>query len=227
MGRKNIVASELKLRAVREYENGEGSLKRIAQKYNVSKGSFEKWLMKYRSIGESAFIETHCNNTYTAEFKFQVVKAYSHGEGSLSDIAIKFKIPSPDTVSKWIMKYNSHEKLKTSGIKGGKVMTKGRKSTFKERIEIVKYSIEHQYNYAKTATKYEVSYQQVYTWTKKYEKKGIDGLQDMRGKRKKLDEMTKLERLKAQNKLLKAQNTRQQMEIDFLKKLEVIERRRS
>lgn len=43
-------------------------------------------------------------------------------------------------------------------------MTNGRKTTYDERVEIVKYCIEHQNNYAETA-EYQVSYQQVYTWT--------------------------------------------------------------
>jgi transposase-like protein len=105
-------------------------------------------------------------------------------------------------------------------------MTNGRKTTYDERIEIVKYCIEHQNNYAETAQKYQVSYQQVYIWTNKYENDGIEALQDKRGKRKNESEMSDLEKLKAHNKLLEAQNRRQQMEIDFLKKLDEIERRR-
>lgn len=37
-------------------------------------------------------------------------------------------------------------------------MTKGRKTTFDERVEIVQYCIAHEHNYAKTAEKYQVSY---------------------------------------------------------------------
>jgi transposase-like protein len=105
-------------------------------------------------------------------------------------------------------------------------MMKGRRTTFDERIEIVKYCIEHQNNYAEAAQKFEVSYQQIYAWTSRYENCGVEALQDRRGKRKAADEMSELEKLKAQNKLLEAQNSRQQMEIDFLKKLDEIERRR-
>jgi len=105
-------------------------------------------------------------------------------------------------------------------------MTNGRKTTYDERVEIVKYCIEHQNNYAETAQKYQVSYQQVYTWTSKFENDGVEALQDRRGKRKNESEMSELEKLKAQNKLIRAQNHRQQMEIDFLKKLNEVERRR-
>lgn len=105
-------------------------------------------------------------------------------------------------------------------------MTKGRTTTYKERIEIIKYCIENENNYAETAEKYRVSYQQVYSWIRKYQTQGIEALQDGRGKQKKESETSELEKLKAKNKLLEAKNRRQLMEIEFLKKLDEVERRR-
>ena len=105
-------------------------------------------------------------------------------------------------------------------------MTQGRKTSYEERVEIVQYCIEQQNNYVETARKYKVSYQQVYSWTTKFETQGVEALQDKRGKRKPLAKMSEVEKLKAENKLLEAKNKRQQMEIDFLKKLEEMERRR-
>ena len=88
-------------------------------------------------------------------------------------------------------------------------------------------SIENQKNYAETSQKYKISYQQVYLWTNKYEKNGVEALQDKRGYRKSENELSEIEKLKAQNKLLEAVNRRKQMEIDLLKKLDEIERKRS
>ena len=79
-------------------------------------------------------------------------------------------------------------------------------------------------NYDETAQKYQVSYQQVYTWTNKYKSGGVEALQDKRGKRKNENEMSEQEKLRVQNKLLEAENRRKQMEIDFLKKLNEVER---
>jgi transposase len=73
--------------------------------------------------------------------------------------------------------------------------------------------------------KFDVSYQQVYTWVRKHDRNGIEGLRDGRGHRKSESEMSELERLRYENRMLKAQLTQQQMEIDFLKKLEELERR--
>lgn len=227
MGRNNKILPELRVKAVKEYLNGEGSKEKIANKYGVACSSFRKWIYKYKAIGASAFEDNRYQKKYTTDFKIQVVKAYLEGECSLVDIAIKYKIPSSDTIRNWIMKYNSHENLKPSGMGGNTIVTTGRKTTFDEKVEIVKYCIEHKYNYNEAAIKYEVSYQQVYSWTRKYEKLGVEALRDKRGKRKKIKEMSEVEKLRAQNKLLEAQNKRQQMEIDFLKKLEELERRRS
>jgi transposase len=65
----------------------------------------------------------------------------------------------------------------------------------------------------------------VYSWVRKYNEKGIDGLKDGRGRNKNETEMSEVERLQAENRLLRAEKKRQQMEIDLLKKLEDIERR--
>ena len=105
-------------------------------------------------------------------------------------------------------------------------MTKGRKTTFEERIEIVQYCIAHNHNYVEASEKYQVSYQQVRNYTVKYEAGGVDALLDNRGKRKNPDELSELERLRAEVKMLRAQKERAEMEISFLKKLEEIERRR-
>lgn len=105
-------------------------------------------------------------------------------------------------------------------------MTKGRKTTYDERIEIVAFCIENNDNYQLTSDKYKVSYQQVYSWVRKYKANGQDSLIDNRGKSKTFNEMSDSQRLMAQIKLLEAQNKRLEMENDFLKKLEEIERRR-
>jgi len=59
-------------------------------------------------------------------------------------------------------------------------------------------------NYSSTANKYGCSYGQVYAWVRKYKDKGIEGLYDRRGKNKAISQLSDIEKLKAENRLLKA-----------------------
>ena len=105
-------------------------------------------------------------------------------------------------------------------------MTKGRKTTFDERVEIVQYCIANAHNYQETADKYNISYQQARNYTVKYEADGVEAIKDGRGKRKEFEEMTELEKLRAENRILRAEKEHAEMEASFLKKLAEIERRR-
>ena len=64
-------------------------------------------------------------------------------------------------------------------------MKQGRDTTQEERIRIVKDCLSSGKNYGEMALKYKVSYQQVRTWTLRFEEMGEAGLEDRRGKRKK------------------------------------------
>ena len=65
----------------------------------------------------------------------------------------------------------------------------------------------------------------MYAWVKKYAVNGVDGLYDRRGRSKSAEELSDLEKLQAENRVLKAKTRQQQMEIDFLKKIDAVERR--
>ena len=218
------ISSQVKLQAVKEYLEGKGSSYSIPEKYGVSRSAFKRWVAKYKALGDTAFIRTGYNNPYSNAFKQMVVNAYLYGEGSYPELAVKYKIPSDATVRCWVLKYNGHEKLKTSGTGGSIIMTKGRTTTFDERVEIVQYCIAHNHNYTETSKKYQVSYQQARNYTIKYEAGGIEALKDNRGKRKSENQLTELERLKAQYKLLEAKTKRLEIENELLKKLEELER---
>lgn len=221
-----MVSYEDRICAVEKYLRHEYSMIDLSKQLKVHDTTIMGWIRRYQSFGAEGLKETSKQQPYSAELKGAAVIDYLSGIGSLRDLCKKYGIKSTTQLHNWISKYNGHEKLKSSGTGGVPIMTKGRKTSYEERLEIVKYCIEQQNNYAETAQKYQVSYQQVYSWITKYEANGVEALQDKRGKRKTSDEMSEIENLKAENKLLEAKNKRQQMEIDFLKKLEEIERRR-
>lgn len=225
MGRKSRHTAEEKICAVKEYLEGTISMNSIAKQLGIHNESFRQWIAKYESMGTEAF-STGQNRHYSKAEKEQAVASYLAGEGSFMDICKKYKIHSTAQLRAWIKKYHGHEELKASTTGGIVIMTKGRKTTFEERVEIASYCISHDHNYAQTAEKFKVSYQQARNYTVKYEGNGIDALQDNRGKRKSGDSLTQLERLRAELKLEKARREKAEMEASFLKKLDEIERRR-
>ena len=218
---------EEKLWAVDQRLNKKRSFNSIADQLSIHKGTVRDWVNQFSSFGATAFDRKH-NTHYSEELKNEAVRFYLDGRGSMSDTCIHFKIHSDRQLRSWIRQYNSHELKASPGIYGGtKSMTKGRKTTFDERVSIVEERKKNNMNYAETAEKYGLSYQQVYVWLRKYKQKGIEGLKDHRGRRKPESEMSELEKLKAENRMLKAELERKELENMFLKKVDEIERRRS
>ena len=105
-------------------------------------------------------------------------------------------------------------------------MKNTRQTTQEERIQIARECIASGKNYGELAIKYNVSYQQVRSWTLRFEELGEAGLEDRRGKRKK-DQAPRTELEKAQIEIeqLKHKLYFAEMERDLLKKLDEIERR--
>lgn len=166
----------------------------------------------------------HKNKTYSAELKLAAVQSYLAGEGSLRTVCKQKNISDKHVLQRWIACYNGHKEFKRpSAARGALYMTKGKKTTQQERAEIVAFCLEHGKDYLLTVEQYGVSYNQIYSWVRKYEEKGIDGLADGRGRTKPESEMTDTEKLQAQVRMLEAQLRDKQMEIDLLKKVKELE----
>lgn len=223
MARSSKFTFEEKLNAVNNILFNYSSINYEAKKLNADRETISTWIINYKSYGINGLISTPRNSLYTMELKVSAVKEYLLGNISLSKICKRYKIKSKSVLRKWISLYNNNISLKSRG--SGSVRIKGiRKNlTFEDRIEVVKHYLEISKDYSETAIKLQVSYQQVYQWVQKYNKYGIDGLIDRRGKRKTEEELTEVEKLKLENKLLKAKNRRIELENAFLKKLNELE----
>lgn len=224
MSIKSKVSTDIKVQAVEDYLKGIKSLSEISNELNIYKSAISAWVRKYKTFGKEGLLNKGYNTSYSAQLKTQAVIDYLDGKGSLDDICIKYKISDIGILQQWIKKYNGHKIFKSHSTKGDKLMTNGGKTTYEERIEIVSFCIANAHDYNLTANKFNVSYQQVYTWVKKYNKDGYNVLVDRRGKNKSFEELSESEKFSAQLKLLEVENRRLKMEIDFLKKLEEIER---
>jgi transposase len=225
MGRKQKYSKEIKLLAIKQYQDGLKSMSELAIELRCSFKSIDQWIRNYKSIGASAFDNRPRNNAYSQSLKHEAIHAYLNGEGSYQDIASKYQIPSHQVVINWVKKYNRHNEIKAYDPKGYVYMAKTRKVDFEEKQEIIKWTIEHGNAYKLAAEKFETSYAQVFNWVKKYKADGEEGLRDHRGKRKPIENLTEIEKLTREVELLRRKNERLEMEAEVVKKFQEIERR--
>lgn len=203
MGRKSKYSADFKLIIIHEAETS--GITKTSRKYSLSDHTIRTWKLIYKYQGIQGLEPTHSNNTYSKEYKASLVEEYQKSDEKLEEFAIRH------------------------GLRGRAQLSqmKGRKTTFDERLEIIEQLIRHDVDYKWAAEHYNVSYSQIYGWYRKYTGSGnnLESLRDRRGKAKPESEFTELDRLKRENKLLKARLHQQEMEIAFAKKLVEISNR--
>ena len=225
MGRKAKYTPEQKVKIVRACLDGENSICGIARQYGTSYGIIHDQIAQYKAQGKAAFLPQRQNNVYDKGTKINAVKEYLDGSASLAEISAKYGLRSASQLKKWIEVYNSGGGFRQK-MSGGSRMKESRPTTAEERIQIAKDCIANGGNYGETALKFNVSYQQVYQWVKKFKEKGDTGLEDRRGKRlKDQTPRTREEELEIEIAKLKHELYMTKMERDVLKKLDEIVRR--
>jgi transposase len=224
MSREKVTAEE-RVGAAKACAEGRMSQSEAARRLGVDVTSVCEWVARYKVNGALAFRKQESNSVYTEELKEKAVKEYLSGAGSLKRIAAKYGLRSNRQLREWIKVYNSGKDFGRK-MSGGSRMKQGRETTHEERIAIVKDCLEHGSNFGETAIKHNVSYQQVYTWVKKFKELGEAGLEDRRGKRiSKQEPRTELEEMKIKMAQLEHDLYMTRMERDLLKKLDELERR--
>ena len=158
----------------------------------------------------------------TSEERVAAVQEYLDGKGGYKAIARKYNIGAT-TMKRMVCR------AKTEGIE-----SVAKASPYRHYTNEIKEAAVEDYlngkgslteicikykNYTLTVEKYNISYQQIYSWVRKYEINGVEGLIDHRGKSKKQEDLTEADRLRMENKILQAKLKDQEMEIKLLKKL--------
>lgn len=216
---------EFRAKVSQEYLDGIGSYRFLAERYHIGKKTLQEWVAKFRIYGIDAFITQAGNTSYSSDFKMMCVEAVLSGEGSVDDIVAKYNVSSREVLRNWIKLYNTNKELKDYDPKREVDMADARrKTTQEERKEIVEYCIAHNRDYKGASSKYGVSYSQIYSWVKKYEALGADGLTDKRGHRKTNEEVDELESLRRENLRLTRQLEEKDMVVELLKKVKEFER---
>ena len=224
MSREKVTVEE-RIEAAKACAEGKISQREAARRLGLHKSTVEEWVRRYKAGGVLAFKEQEHNTVYTEETKVRAVREYLDGKGSLKEISAKYGMRSTLQLRNWIKVYNSGRDFGRK-MSGGSRMKQGRETTQEERIAVVRDCLENGSNFGETAIKYNVSYQQVYIWVKKFKQLGEAGLEDRRGKRiAEQEPRTELEAARIEIEQLKHKLYLAEMERDLLKKLDELERR--
>lgn len=222
---KQIITADMKILAPQYLEEGLYSIREICEKYAISSYTFKSWRTKFETGGLEALTRSKQNKFYSKELKQRAIEDYLTEKYSMYEILSTYEISSWSLFKSWLKIYTSHSELKDSGKGMSQTMTKGRKTTVEECIEIAKACLANGKNYQETAAHYAVSYQQVYQWVRKFEENNEQGLGDRRGRTKPEEERTPEDELRFKIQQIERENERLHAENLLLKKLEEIERR--
>ena len=96
---------EFKLKLVQEYLNGHESSRSLERKYGVHHADIQKWISNYKHFGEDSLRRSRQKQTYTTEFKLQVIELYLSSELSYRQLAIQMGIPDSALIARWMNEY--------------------------------------------------------------------------------------------------------------------------
>jgi transposase-like protein len=226
MSRRTKLSLEDKLDIIRRVQSGEKSVLQLVRKFGISHEQIYTYVNFYNKYGVKGVMTREKNTRYPIEIKVTAVQEYLNGEGSFNDIILKYNISSSSVLRHWIKSYKEG-KLTTKSLPDSTKRKinkhKAKKFTLDEKLEIVQQCVGNLNNYQATADQFGTSYQQVYTWVKKFSEDGVEALKDKRGK-KQSKPLTNEEKLIQKIREQEIQMRKLQAENEFLKKLDELER---
>ncbi|MHC0552425.1 transposase [Salinicoccus sp. CNSTN-B1] len=157
--------------AIIEHYLTHGDMKTTSRRFEVSKTTIHRWVLTHQEKGPESLAVRRRHHTYSTDFKERVILEYlEQGIGYLP-LARKYDIASDTTVKQWVIEYTEGKRLKST-FGGARSMTKSRKPTYEERLEIAQYHATHDVSIRELSERFDVSYQQAYQYVKKYERAG-------------------------------------------------------
>lgn len=223
MPRSKLTALE-KLKLIEEFQRSGISNATFTRQHGIDEKALERWSIRYQRDGLKGLEEAKKNIHYSKELKLTVVSAYLNGEGTFVELADKYGLRNSTQAKVWVTKYNEDKPL-TASPSRKQVPTMSKKTTFKERIEVVEYVVKHKHSYTEAAEHFQVSYQQARSWVIKVKNGGYEALVDNRGHHKEESELTDLDKANLRIRQLEAELKDKELVEQFAKKLLELQRR--
>ena len=214
-----------KLKLLHDYQKSDYGLTVYSDYHGVRPATMSKWIKQFLLAGLAGLIRPKHNQKYSLETKLTAVKAYLSGKYTNQAILRQYQIRNISQLHQWVISYNN-DKLRVNQTTRKRVRKMGRKVTFDEKRQIVRWTIEHNNNYKAAAEKYDISYQRVYSWVRKYRvNSDWEVLKDNRGRNKGKEPTNELEKLRKRVRELEARDCERELQIAFAKKLVEIRNR--
>lgn len=121
---------------------------------------------------------------YCDDLKEEVVLKNIKNGIPVKQLAREYNIPSHETVRRWVVKYSEKHNFQNKKSNVDIYTMQSRKTSIEEKIIIVNDFLVNGLSYKYTAEKYHVTYNNVYSWVRRYREKGSRGLIDGRGRKK-------------------------------------------
>ncbi|MGK0606796.1 helix-turn-helix domain-containing protein, partial [Enterococcus gilvus] len=87
---------------VEAYQNGEGGYRTLALRFGIPAMSLvEKWVKTVERLGFSALNQRKTKQTYSSQFKQDVIHYYLTSGDSYLDVALNYGLPSGDLLQHW------------------------------------------------------------------------------------------------------------------------------
>lgn len=94
---------EFKMKIVKEYLDGKGGAKYLANKYNIKSSSqIKTWINSFREFGEEGLYRKQKNQHYSVQFKMDAIELYQTTEMSYREVANHLEMNNPALVANWM-----------------------------------------------------------------------------------------------------------------------------
>ncbi|WP_087974244.1 helix-turn-helix domain-containing protein [Oceanobacillus rekensis] len=95
-------SDSLKLKVVRDYQEGYLGFRRVAKKHGIqSKSQVERWVKLYEKFGEEGIISKKNKETYSVHFKLDVLSFIKRTGSSETEAALHFGLKHPTLIASW------------------------------------------------------------------------------------------------------------------------------
>jgi len=105
MGRREKISYIEKIAAVKQYKEGEKTLRAIGASLGVHHSSVEKWITLYQTFGEEGLHSNRENQIYSEAVKREAVRCYLKGGKTMHEVSQQYRLRSLSQLQYWIKKY--------------------------------------------------------------------------------------------------------------------------